>query len=233
MKLSVFFASVLTSSLFIVSSCTQDSVESQSTLPYQSNFQRSTDGWVADIADYSKQMDDIRFESNWTGLPKPLDSQSKSLMISSMNRSDDVFMFLKKKLTGLHPNTDYQLVFDVELASAYADNSIGIGGSPGGSVFLKAGATAVEPKPQLKDDFYELNIDKGTQSEGGRDAVVLGNVGIGEDKTDYTLIKRSNADKPFTAHTNGQGELWLVVGTDSGYEGQTTLYYSNIKVTVK
>lgn len=233
MKSSVFFAFVLTSSLCIVSSCTQDSVESPSGLPYQSNFQQSTDGWAADISDYSKAMDDIRFESAWTGLPKPLDNSRKSLMISSMNRSDDVFMFLKKKLTGLQPNTDYQLVFDVELASTYADNSFGAGGSPGSSVFLKAGATAVEPKPQLKDDFYELNIDKGTQSEGGRDAMVLGNVGIGEDKSDYTLITRSNANAPFTARTNPQGELWLVIGTDSGYEGQTTLYYSRIKVTVK
>ncbi|WP_381523487.1 hypothetical protein [Spirosoma soli] len=140
---------------------------------------------------------------------------------------------MKKKLTGLQPNTDYKLVFDVELPSAYADNSVGIGGSPGSSVFLKAGASAVEPKKQLKDDFYEINIDKGSQSEGGRDAVLLGNIGAGEDVTDYKLITRSNTDDPLTARTNDKGELWLIVGTDSGYEGLTTLYYSSVKVTAK
>ncbi|GAB4019993.1 hypothetical protein GCM10028808_59650 [Spirosoma migulaei] len=217
----------------IVSSCKEDMTPVQSNILYQSNFQQNQDGWTADIADYSTQQQDIRFESGWAGLPSPLDTTRKSIRVSSMNRSDDLFMFLKKKLTGLQPNTDYRLVFDIELASAYATNSIGVGGSPGGSVYLKAGATATEPAKVLDDDFYTINLDKGNQSTGGKDAALLGNIGAGEDVTDYKLITRTNAENPLTVRSNAAGELWLVVGTDSGYEGLTTLYYSNIKVTKK
>ncbi len=232
MKNSSFFLPLLVSSLFVVSSCRQDLVESDSTV-YQSNFGQSDNGWVADYADYSTVTDDIQFESRWTGLPQPLDGNRKSILMSSINRSDDVFMFLTKKLTGMQPNRDYQLIFTVELASAYPAQSLGIGGSPGSSVYLKVGATAIEPKKRLTGDFYEMNIDKGIQSEGGRDAVVLGNIGIEGDATAYKLITRSNTDAPFTVSANAQGELWLLVGTDSGYEGETTLYYSSIRVSLK
>jgi hypothetical protein len=46
------------------------------------------------------------------------------------------------------------------------------------------------------------------------------------------LITRTNADSyvPFVATSNNAGELWLIVGTDSGYTGITTIYYTNVSV---
>lgn len=32
---------------------------------------------------------------------------------------------------------------------------------------------------------------------------------------------------------NEQGEIWLLVGTDSGFEGKTTLYYEGIGATLR
>lgn len=234
MKSTLFSVILLTSSLVILSACQQGSVPAQPELPYQSSFQRDSDGWIAEITDYGTAQDtSMQFKSARTSLPTPLDTNRKSLMLSSMNRSDDAFMFLKRKVTGLQPNTDYSLTFDIELASQYASNSVGIGGSPGGSVYLKAGATSIEPVKVLKDNHYSLNIDKGAQIADGKDAITLGNIGTGDDAVGYELITRSNANKPFTARSSDTGELWLLVGTDSGFEGLTTLYYSRINVTTK
>ncbi|WP_461125443.1 hypothetical protein [Spirosoma aerophilum] len=226
--------SVLTASVLSFSACTDDVVTTTPGLPYQSSFQRDADGWVAGLTDYGTAQDSImQFKSAWKGLPAPLDTTRKSIMIESMNRSDDAFMFLKKKLTGLTPNTDYSLVFDVELASQYPANSIGIGGSPGSSVFLKVGASAVEPVRVLKDGFYTINIDKGEQNNDGKDAIRIGNISTGDSGEGYSLITRTNQATPLKTRTNAQGELWLIVGTDSGFEGLTTLYYSKINVTTK
>ncbi|MCK8490495.1 MULTISPECIES: hypothetical protein [Spirosoma] len=236
MKSTLLLVAALTGSLFTFSACNteDDEISSQPGLPYQSNFQRDQDGWTAEIVDYGTAQDSImEFKSGWKGLPAPLDTTRKSVMIESMNRSDDAFMYLKKKVTGLQPNKDYSLVFTIELASQYPENSMGIGGSPGGSVYLKAGATPVEPVKELKDGFYSLNIDKGQQIQGGKDAIVLGNIGTSGDTEGYKLITRSNTGTPFTARSNDKGELWLLVGTDSGFEGLTTLYYSKIQVSVK
>ena len=53
----------------------------------------------------------------------------------------------------------------------------------------------------------------------------------GED-VKYQLIKRTNSQTPFSAKANDKGELWLIVGTDSGFEGLTTLYYTQIKASL-
>jgi hypothetical protein len=39
--------------------------------------------------------------------------------------------------------------------------------------------------------------------------------------------------KPIHATADPDGRLWLMVGTDSGYEGLTRLYYTGIRVTLE
>ncbi len=196
-----------------------------------STFATGAEGWVGDYTDYSTAQEGImEFQFKHESLPAPLDRSKKSLLLSGHNRSDDLFLFIKRKVTGLRPSTTYRLVFEIELASKYPTASFGIGGSPGNSVFLKVGATAVEPQKEKMDNFYGFNLDKGFQSSGGKDMMVLGTIGIKGEKEEYELIQRSNAQQPFAATTNDKGEIWLTIGTDSGFEGLTTLYYSRVKV---
>jgi hypothetical protein len=62
-------------------------------------------------------------------------------------------------------------------------------------------------------------------------AVVLGDIAVPSDSQDYALITRNNAgNAPFIARSNSKGEIWLIIGTDSGFEGTTTLYYTRINV---
>ena len=79
-----------------------------------------------------------------------------------------------------------------------------------------------------------MNIDKGNQANGGESMVVLGNVAhpevVGEE---YRIKSLDNADNPVNATTDGKGGLWLIVGTDSGFEGLSTLYYARIAYTLK
>lgn len=56
-----------------------------------------------------------------------------------MNRSDDLFMFLKKQLTDLKPLTSYKINFDIQLASNAISGGIGAGGAPGEGVGIGAG----------------------------------------------------------------------------------------------
>ncbi len=154
-------------------------------------------------------------------------------MLSGNNHSDDLFMFIKRKVTGLNPNTSYTLVFEVELASNAPKGSVGAGGSPGESVYLKAGASEIEPVKNVQGDQYVLNIDKGNQSEAGSNATVLGDIATPLTVAEYTLITRNNASpsaEPLIAQSNSNGDIWLMIGTDSGFEGTTTVYYTNVKV---
>ena len=169
---------------------------------------------------------------DYTNLPANLGTQ-KAIMLSGNNHSDDLFMFIKRKVTGLNPNTSYTLVFEVELASNAPKGSVGAGGSPGESVYLKAGASEIEPVKNVQGDQYVLNIDKGNQSEAGSNATVLGDIAIPSTVAEYTLITRNNASpssQPLIAQSNSNGDIWLMIGTDSGFEGTTTVYYTKVKV---
>lgn len=196
------------------------------------SFTENSNGWEGEYTDYGTPQESIiKFKFERTGLPKPLNETQKALQLYGENRSDDLFMFVRKKLTNLSPNNTYNLLFEIELASPHPANSIGIGGSPASSVYLKAGASAIKPEKVKNGSFYNLNLDKGNQAVGGKDLVVIGNMANGKDIEEYTLIQRSNAGKPFTVKTDSKGELWLIIGTDSGFEGNQFIYYTRIKVT--
>ena len=66
-----------------------------------------------------------------------------------------------------------------------------------------------------------------------RDMVVLGNVATGElVNREYRIKTLDNVDLPLSVATDGEGRVWLIVGTDSGFEGLSAFYYSRISYTL-
>ena len=200
---------------------------------YSFDFSQGQDSWYGDFTDFPADVDSSSYELKfaYTDRPSNLGTNKKSIMVSGNNQSDDLFMFMKRKITDLSPNTDYTLVFEVELASNAPAGYVGAGGAPGESVFLKAGASSTEPKKVIEDNQYALTVDKGNQSTSGEMAIVLGNIAVPLNSQDYALITRNSAtNAPFTAKSNSKGEIWLIIGTDSGFEGTTTVYYTKVNV---
>lgn len=201
------------------------------------SFESTDEGWQIGYADYpsnltlNDSLDLYEISYGYTTLPASISPSQKGIRMKGANRSDDLFMYVKKKVTGLKANTAYQLDFTVELASNAPLGAIGVGGPPGEAVFFKVGASPVEPKSvKAADNYYRLNLDKGNQVNEGNDMVQIGNIGVANNTTQYTLITRTNSGKPFQATTDSSGQLWLITGTDSGFEGLTEIYFANIKV---
>jgi len=196
------------------------------------DFSTDYDGWSGDFADYPVA-DSIFYELEFkrTTLPAPLNTSKNALMIKGNNHSDDLFMFIKRKITGLSPNKIYKLLIDIELASSVPTHAVGIGGAPGESVYLKAGASLVEPQKVESGGFYLMNIDKSNQVSPGIDMDTLGHIGVTDTTSVFTLIKRTNAAHLFTISTDDAGTVWVCIGTDSGFEGTTTLYYNKITLS--
>ena len=144
-------------------------------------------------------------------------------------------MFVKKKLTGLSPDADYTVTFNVEFAySAIAGSD---STDAGDAVFMKAGAVSFEPKRVLEGKQYTVNIDKGDQNENGSEMVFIGNASQPSFENEYgysnaTRTNSSSNENPLSVRTNGDGELWLVVGSESAFEGRTILYYTKVDVVL-
>jgi hypothetical protein len=139
-------------------------------------------------------------------------------------------MFMKKKITGLKPNQVYNVKFLINFASNAPSNQSGVGGAPGESVYLGAGFSLAEPQKAInaQEKYYRMNIKKINQGQNGEQMRVIGNIANGTEKADYKLIQRTGE---FNGKTDAKGEVWIIIGTDSGYEAETTLYYTSIKAT--
>lgn len=233
MRCSVLILLLATQILLLA--CKDDDGASSDDSVLTFGFENTTDSWVAGISDYPAEWEESRFEfvAESRSLPESVQDEGFGYFLSGNNLSDDLFMFIKREITGLIPNHTYSLTFDVELASQYPEESVGIGGSPGGSVYLKVGGSADEPAPVVKDGEIRMNIDKGNQSSGGMGMVPIGTIGIAGDEEVYKLIHRGNDGDPVRAQTDDLGNLWVIVGTDSGFEGVTAIYYNTISVKLE
>lgn len=228
----LLFLSLIT---LLFSNCSDD--ENDTTNPefveLTFDFQNDTQSWEGDFADYPVGEEDFyELSYEFSYLPSPLNTNLGALKQSGNNHSDDLFMFIQRQLNELEPNTDYKVSFEIEFASNVANGMVGVGGSPGEGVAIKAGVTNIKPEKINQEGMYQMNIDKGNQGTGGSDMFLIGDFSNDTNQNEYTL-KNLVANNILTVSTNSSGELWLVVGTDSGFEATTTIFYNLIKVKLE
>lgn len=204
------------------------------------DFSKDDGGWKTGVADLPVAFQDQDYQINAkVATVKLNDGTEKSgMMLSGMNRSDDLFMFVSKKLdgaSGLKPNTEYEVKLRFDLATSAEESSMGIGGSPASAVYVKAGVVGREPS--VEEDhtdpvvsYYRLNLDKGNQSTDGKEVTLVGN--IAKPDAEQSGFQLKSFESTFEAKSNAAGELYVIIGTDSGYEGLTTIYFTNIDLTL-
>ena len=207
-----------------------------STIQQSFDFRHGALNWQPGFGDYTPEFrpDTYELRSEIRQLPPEIGSGT-GFFLQGHNRSDDLFMFLKRRLTqadGIVAGQTYEINYTILFASNACTDCLGIGGHPGFSVFLKAGAAPIEPIPYGPNQ--RMNVDIGSQSQGGIAASVAGNIATGLgyslDPPYVSLTRTHRHTARVTASPNG--ELWLLVGTDSGFEGLTQLFYQRIDVTL-
>ena len=209
------------------------------TLTYE--FENGSDGWAAEVSDYTSatRPEDVVVA---TGVQPPgIADDSGFIHLAATNRSDDLFQFLLRQIgpeADLKPETAYRIAFDITGYSNAPSNCAGIGGAPGESVWLKVGASTVKPQPVDEDGSTRLNVDKGGQSEGGENAEVAGNLANGipcehalENNRPYEEVNWSES-LPDSFFADQDGNIWLFVGIESGFEGRSDLYYDRVEVSL-
>ncbi len=194
-------------------------------------FSSGWNGFRAGFADLPANYDPLQYDliGDIRALPANLGG-GDALFLSGENHSDDLWMYAKKKITGLKPNTIYKITMDLEMASNVPEGLVGVGGSPGESVFVKLGGSTMEPR-EVADSLacLRMNLDKGQQATGGTAAKMVGNIAkIGDATDQYARIYRDNRGSSQEVTSSADGSLWVFFGTDSGFEATTSLYYTRL-----
>lgn len=209
---------------------------------FEFDFANGVQGWVAGFAEYPADREAF-FElvADYRPLPPSLAAGRSALYISGNNRSDDLFMFYKRRVAGLTAAGRYEARIEVEIATDVSSECGGVGGSPGESVYVKAGIGRFEPTLAIdaSGSVQIVNFDKGNQAVGGTNALVLGTVGNSQpcEISDGRIVtqwelKPLRTPAPIAFRADDAGAAWMLVGTDSGFESTTSLYYTRVVVTI-
>jgi len=194
------------------------------------DFGQGPAGWEPGFADYPVGEDAFyRLEADYLPLPDPLGPSRSGLFIAGTNYSDDLWMQYKAEAS-LPADRTFRVRFDVELATNALAGCVGVGGAPGEDVTVKAGVTIAEPDREADPQgTWRLTVDKGQQTQAGADAVVVGDLASSTpcDETPAWEIKGLSGSMMFT--TDSTGRAWLYVGTDSGYEARSEVYYTRFQ----
>jgi hypothetical protein len=79
--------------------------------------------------------------------------------------------------------------------------------------------------------LWGLNIDKGQQSQGSPLIPVVGTMAKPEDAESGFVSK--GFEVSVDIETDASGNVWLVIGTDSGFEGLTIYYLDDLAITAQ
>ena len=209
------------------------------------SFSESAQGFSIDTADHSVEHPlNFRIKSEMANLPAPYEFR-KGILFEWSNYSDDMKGYIKKKITGLSKNSQFQVDFKVEVLSSIPEGCLGIGGAPGESVVVAAALLTEEPIKTVESKsggqfFYEhfyIYID-GIR-EDLNDFAQMGHIGLPIPCNDYTLnnpvweIKSLTNNDNFFVTTNSTGEAWVYVSIDSGFEGVSTFYLAELELSIQ
>jgi hypothetical protein len=205
------------------------------------DFNEGASGWEAGFSDYGPEFE-MELDSGIAPLPESLGQDGTGFRLTGMNRTDDLFMFLKRRIgpdEGIQAGQTFRASYRIVFASDAPTGCAGIGGAPGEAVYLKAGVVSEEPDVVLVDGYWELTVDKSNQASGGREVWLVGDIANGIECEEalaagqpFALVEREY-EHGVAVTVARNGALWLIVGTDSGFEGRTELYYMAIEVTLE
>ena len=105
-----------------------ESTTEESTTQFTFSFDDDAQGWVAGFADLPVDFNSAIYEFDSGYRPLPDGLEGGGVFLTGHNRSDDLFMFLKRQVEGLRPNAFYAVAISLDMATNVPAGLVGIGG---------------------------------------------------------------------------------------------------------
>ena len=237
---ALFFSVLLVASCGSGDSSTPPPPSEKQSVNLSFDFSESSQEFEISVADYAVEHDrNDEIVSTLSQLPEPYEYR-KGVEFSWYNYSSDMKGYIKRNISDLKPDTTYNVDFQVNVLTVESEQCIGGGGSPGSSVNVKASLLPQEPTrfvsyESAPEGIYRVDIDDG--QSGGDDVALLGHIGL---PISCETSKESPVwegkplvnDESFVMTTGESGEAWVYVSIDSGFEGETTVYITDVETEI-
>lgn len=199
------------------------------------DFNTSGAGFVAGAADFpAAQAAAVGAVGDQRLLPANITSTVKGLYLAGTSVGGDLFLFQKRRFTGVAANTTYQATISIGYITDYHD---GCTTGPGSLTVIKAGVTVTEPLVVTNaQGILRMNLDKGTgvskglYTQGGDIRNGLSSCpGVGTFAAISTLAQAQAT--PLV--TDADGGFWIFIGTQSSFAGAHQIYFSGLRLTLR
>lgn len=210
-------------------------------LNFSFDFAEDEQEFLIDAADFAVEHPlNSSIEKQLSSLPVPYEYR-QGIKFSWNNYNQDIKGFIKKKVTGLKANSEFEVDFSVNILTYMSEECLGVGGSPGRDVTIKAGVLPAEPIKMIDESglfpTYRLNISD--DLFGGEDTVYLGNIGLPIlcDETFWQQekvweIKSVINEDDVIIESNTRGDAWLYLSLDSGVGSVSEVYIIDYQITI-
>ena len=190
------------------------------------DFESGDQQWNGGVSDFPVEFVDslsVRMTTDEVANSLFLDGGS-GLNISGENPHGDLFYYFYRKVAGLTPNKLYQLDFEFLVYAQLLEAPETLSSD---ELYLKIGA--VNWQPELEEvewhnslEYQTLNLDKGeVNSDGGKDMINVGSIKSFTDEVPE-IISGNTFDDNFTVESDANGNIWILVGVDSGIKSNLT-----------
>jgi hypothetical protein len=200
------------------------------------DFSKGIDGWTPGVADYFDADEPSETGYGWSKLPPGTGLTGMGYYLTTHNNSDNVMTYVKHQYGGFVAGAKYNLTFSLTYATDASADCFGVGGSRGSSIYMVVAASGDEPKTvKQANGEYRMNLDRGNNAESGTQGKVLGVQGVEGLSCEggaWTQATRKS-DEAIAVTADKEGKLWVVLGTDSGFESTNALFLLSATVNVK
>jgi len=191
------------------------------------DFAQGNGGWLSGQADYTPQTAPTGVVFDIRALPTGF--TGSGFYVAGRNNSDDAFLYIKTKISGLTASTTYAVSSRVDFLSSAPTGCLGVGGAPGESVWVVFAVSTAEPLTVFNGADYRVNLQRGNQSVGGPEGIVLGDIANGSTDCSNPPWREKTLSSPepaaLSVRADERGEAWVLVGIDSGYESFSSVYH--------
>src|SRR5438132_10625792 len=115
--------------LMVLSACGGETSQNVEAIRIVADFNSPATDWGFGSSDYSIGTEPPDLVAEPRTLPQPL--VGFGLYTAGTNRSDDLFIFIKKKFSGFAPLKAYSMRFELQIVTNAPSGCVGVGGTPG------------------------------------------------------------------------------------------------------
>jgi hypothetical protein len=226
--------------ILILTGCLNNSDElSNPLLISTSVFTEDAEGWEAQFSEYEPGLENslkLSFTHDKFMATESI-GEVTAVVQSGYAANSDLFMYIKRQISGFKPNTSYSVVFTLELFAQLNEDFSGDLSDNNNGSFLKAAVYTEEPDTLTVDDIVNpgkkiviTNFNKGDDRTTGPNMALIGKLEhTSVDESPLLLIGTSEGDD-LLGTTDNDGKMWMMIGVDTNQPIYQSIFYSFIGI---